>query len=80
MTVTMSDDDIRRIADAIEKIVDSTKKKSPNFKEIMAVHQFYANEIELAVNGSMDAFGVAKHLRFLHNTALNTIEQLREIS
>ena len=74
----MSDDDIRRIADALDKIVSTNSKKSPQFKEIMAVHQFYANEIELAINGSMDAFGVAKHLRFLHNMALNTVEQLRE--
>jgi hypothetical protein len=75
----MSDDDIRRIADALDKIVSTNNKKSPQFKEIMAVHQFYANEIELAINGTMDAFGVAKHLRFLHNNALNTVEQLREI-
>lgn len=74
----MSDDDIRRIADALDKLVSTNSKKSPKFKEIMAVHQFYANEIELAINGSMDAFGVAKHLRFLHNMALNTVEQLRE--
>ena len=75
----MSDDDIRRIADALDKIVSTNNKKSPQFKEIMAVHQFYANEIELAINGTMDAFGVAKHLRFLHNNALNTVEQLREM-
>jgi hypothetical protein len=75
----MSDDDIGRIADALEKLVSVNSKKSPQFKEIMGVHQFYANEIELAINGSMDAFGVAKHLRFLHNNALNTIQQLREM-
>lgn len=76
----MIDDDIRRIADSLEKIVKHQTKTEPPFKEIMAVHQFYANEIELSINGSMDAFGVAKHLRFLHNNALNTIQQLRELS
>jgi hypothetical protein len=64
----MSDDDIRRIADAIEKIVSAAKKKdSPSIE--LSMHAFYAEEIQTILDAQMNDFELRRVLRKLVDRA-----------
>lgn len=64
----MSDDDIRRIADAIEKLVSVAKKKdSPSIEP--AMHAFYAEEMQTIVDAQMNDFELRRALHKFVNRA-----------
>lgn len=73
----MSEDDIRRIADAIEMIAGNTRKKDP-FDLIANMHDDYAGAIEEILDGPNDAFETFKKLRALVSQGRQYAHQLRE--
>lgn len=72
----MSDDDIRRIADAIEKMVESSKKDS-SWELIADIHELYGYEIKSILETSPNAFESARLLRNLQANALKVANEIR---
>ena len=72
----MSDHDIRRIADSLEKIAAYSKKDSP--WEILAeIHEGYGVELTKIMDGDHDSFESARLLRALQARALSTANEIR---
>ena len=64
----MSDDDIRRIADSLDKLFSIKKKKeSPSIEP--AMHAFYAEEIQTIIDAQMNDFELRRSLRKLVDRA-----------
>lgn len=59
----MSDDDIRRIADAIEKIVEQTNKKSDEASIVAGVYGAFATQLETILDESTNEFTLRRELR-----------------
>lgn len=73
----MSDDDIRRIADAIEKMVDSNKPTNVN-EIIAAVHENYGDHIKAIFDAGDNTFETMKMFRAMELMARQTAMQLRD--
>lgn len=73
----MSDNDIRRIADAIEKLAAYSKKDSP-WEVIADIHEGYGKELNHILDTeNHDPYEVAKMLRNLQARALSTANEIR---
>ena len=72
----MSDSDIRRIADAMEKLVASSKKDSP-WEVLAEVHESYGTELMAIMNSDLNNFEIARQLRSLQERALSTANEIR---
>lgn len=72
----MSDHDIGRIADALERIANTSKKDSP-WEIIAEVHESYGTELAKILDEPKDNFESARLLRSLQSRALSTANEIR---
>lgn len=72
----MSEDDIRRIADAIEKMVEAGNKDS-TWEVVAEIHENYGIQLKAILDSERNAFEVAVMLRQLQDRAFSTASQIR---
>lgn len=72
----MSDHDIGRIADAIEKIAAYSKKDSP-WEIIAEIHEGYGLELGKILDGDNNNYEIARSLRSMQQRALSTANEIR---